>query len=134
MSALGIAANKKPTPFKMNEKRPSLQRYNASKPASATNAKYALLADSKKELADLQLELIKKEISMKEDVHKREMQLLDIKIKGQKLANKQLELADEGSVVKGQLQKREMELLDLKIENQRLQNTTLELNAKKLMS
>jgi hypothetical protein len=91
---------------------------------------YALLAESKKKLADLQLELIQKEIKMKEEIFNKEMQLLDVKIKGQQLTNKQLELAEKDNDLKVKVRERKILLLDLNIESQTLQNKILAKNGK----
>jgi hypothetical protein len=46
--------------------------------------KYGALAMAKKELVTLQIKALKREMEMKEEKHKKELELLDIQIKSQK--------------------------------------------------
>jgi hypothetical protein len=83
-------ANKGKGPFQANPNRPSLQKFNSCKPASATNQGFSKLAESKRTLADLNIDLVTREIEMREERHKKEMLLIDEKLEGQRLKNKLL--------------------------------------------
>lgn len=72
------------------------------KPGSVNSSKYSHLAVAKKELADMQMELVDQEKCMKKEKHQKEMNLLELQIEGQRLKNILLQqkcnaLANSGS-------------------------------------
>jgi hypothetical protein len=62
----------------MNHNRPSLEKFKSLKPASGVTYKYSAVAEAKRKLAEAQLELVQKELTMKEEEHKKKMLLMDV--------------------------------------------------------
>jgi ribosomal protein L25 (general stress protein Ctc) len=77
-------ADGKPNPFKAGKNRPSLKAFQEQK-RSATGNKYAALAETKKKLAEKQINLVENELATKAEKHAKEMELLDLKIEAEKI-------------------------------------------------
>jgi hypothetical protein len=63
----------------------NIKKYNAFKPASATNQGLSKLAESNRALADLNINHVTREIEMREKRHEKEILLIHLKLEEQHL-------------------------------------------------
>lgn len=93
-------ADGKRNSFKAGKKRPSLKAFQEQK-RSASEANYAALAETKKQLVEFQISLVEKQLAMQSEKHDKEIQLLSLKIEAEKMVIKteQLQYSKLTSIV-----------------------------------